>query len=313
MGVLSPFREGHPLAWLPDDHPLQSRAALHVGLNIGLCGCLTTCTLNEFLIMYCGVVDLLCSQLFRLIVASWNTQMVVMIDGTGTDFGPQVAAAIFGYILGISCTVSSFMFGRHVFEWLQSCHPTCRVPSIEDGERARNSNNCRRDTNAIDWPWGRSMLVVVIASLFFAFAWGDAFESILFYREMWITALLSPLGALIRWKLSELNTMNVRWAGMKWFPWGTFVANFIASILSVLALAMESRLKDISDPSYAWLSPSLRASEAGFAGSLSTVSTLVREMLYLETPGQTNGYCLITIVCSMLFSLLVYSPIIRSG
>jgi fluoride ion exporter CrcB/FEX len=50
-----------PLPWLPKDHPLQLHRALHTGLGVGFCGCLTT-------------------------FSSWNTQMVTMMVRTNRQF-----------------------------------------------------------------------------------------------------------------------------------------------------------------------------------------------------------------------------------
>jgi fluoride ion exporter CrcB/FEX len=67
-----------------------------MALKVGFCGCLTT-------------------------FASWNTQMVVMLDGTDTVLGSQVVAALCGYLVGLSTSVAAFVFGRHVH------HAWCRI------------------------------------------------------------------------------------------------------------------------------------------------------------------------------------------
>jgi fluoride ion exporter CrcB/FEX len=43
MGVLSPPTSEHPLPWFHSEHPLQQHTSFHLGLKVGLCGCLTTC------------------------------------------------------------------------------------------------------------------------------------------------------------------------------------------------------------------------------------------------------------------------------
>jgi hypothetical protein len=43
MGVLSPHTPEHPLPWFHSEHPLQQHTSFHLGLKVGLCGCLTTC------------------------------------------------------------------------------------------------------------------------------------------------------------------------------------------------------------------------------------------------------------------------------
>lgn len=60
MGILTAKKttppHAVPLPWLHKDHPLQKHTSLHMGLGVGLCGCLTT-------------------------FASWNSQMILMMVG----------------------------------------------------------------------------------------------------------------------------------------------------------------------------------------------------------------------------------------
>ena len=56
--------------------------------------------------------------------------MVAMLDGTDTELGHQVAPALFGYLIGVAGAVSSFIFGRQVYDWLLTLHP----PLEEDVE-----------------------------------------------------------------------------------------------------------------------------------------------------------------------------------
>lgn len=52
MGMISPVEDGHPLPWFRQDHRLQRHKLFHVGLKVGFCGCLTTCTSNIFLFVF---------------------------------------------------------------------------------------------------------------------------------------------------------------------------------------------------------------------------------------------------------------------
>lgn len=249
--------------------------------------------------------------------------MVVMMDGTDTDFGPQVGASFFGYLIGVACPVASFIFGRHIFDWLRSFHPLPQAPSIEDGITAGESEDHAGGAAPNDQQAGRSVLrklckiryIPMVASigLIFAFAYGDAVKGSLVYRKMWMATLLSPLGSVLRWRLSELNYRKRGWIGFEWLPWGTFAANIVAVMISAFTESLDSHVIDADDAAFDWLSPALQALGVGFAGSLSTMSTLVHEMFFLETPGKANGYCFTSIVCSMLIGLLIYSPIARSG
>ena len=124
-------------------------------------------------------------------VASWNTQMVVMMDGNDTEFGPQVVTALFGYLIGVTCVVSSFTFGRHVFEWLRSCHPLPQAASIEEGITAETSEDSalqvNSSTDGSQWNLlriNKHSPIVAVTGLLSAFAFGDAVEGSLFHRKI---------------------------------------------------------------------------------------------------------------------------------
>ena len=255
-----------------------------------------------------------------------------MLDGTDTLRGSQIVPALFGYMIGVACAASSFIFGRHVYDWWRSIHPppnddkiqyevTSQCEEIADMASAYSSaaesefsalkEGCNLASKLYKIKYGPLLFV---AALLAAFAVGDAVEGFLFYRLMWMSCLLSPFGAFLRWRISELNKRNLRWTrSLMWLPWGTFIANILGAVISLLTEALNSRFLDPDDAGYEWASPALIAIEIGFAGSLSTVSTMMREMFSLDTPKQSCIYCLLTLVASMLLGLLVYSPIIRAG
>jgi CrcB protein len=105
------------------------------------------------------------------------------------------------------------------------------------------------------------------------------------YRMMLYAGLLSPLGALLRWKLSKLNG---RLKKCDWFPAGTFVANLIASIFSAAMIGLETRYYNGST---FWSMGSVRAVKVGFAGCLSTVSTFISEVSgFLKSKHPLHGY-----------------------
>jgi fluoride ion exporter CrcB/FEX len=92
MGFLQPSRDldllnNVPMAFLGSKHWFQSWGVVHIGLRTGFCGSLTT-------------------------LASWNTQMVVMMNGK------QILSAIFGYILGLEAALASLAFGQTVAVWM---------------------------------------------------------------------------------------------------------------------------------------------------------------------------------------------------
>jgi len=264
--------------------------------------------------------------------------MVTMMDGSESDLGPQVAPALFGYMLGVSCAVSSFIFGRHVYDWLKSLHTepdgdveygtdrpspprryedqfadvgSCYSSGIDSQISMRIKEGWNVVSKLYKIKYGPLLFTLALFGVFGAV---DAKQGIAFYRRMWMTCLLAPLGSVVRWRISVLNKHNLRWTGhLMWMPWGTLIANVLAAVISVIAEATNSRVLDPGARGYSWLSPALYAIEVGFAGSLSTVSTLIREMFSLDNSKQSHVYCLFTIFSGCLFGLLFYSPIIRYG
>jgi fluoride ion exporter CrcB/FEX len=149
--------------------------------------------------------------------------------------------------------------------------------------------------------------------LIVAFGVADGVWGIPFYRRMWMIVLVSPFGALLRWRMSRWNNLKLGWKHLAWIPWGTFLANVTAVLISILAEATDARYVTKGDANYIWWSSALIAIEAGFAGSLSTVSTLVKELFDLasKNPARAYIYFLFTVFCSLLLSLAVYIPIMR--
>jgi fluoride exporter len=336
MGLLSPsivngINRGaiHPIAWFQQSHELQRHPAFAMALKVGFCGCLTT-------------------------FASWNTQMVVMLDGTDTVLGSQVVAALVGYLMGMCTALASFVCGQHVYEtWVRIHDPSSvltqpdtahevddAVEGMEQGA-ASNGDRCVQ-AKSVAMPdekparqsspflsqlrklWGavsgiRVMPFVLVAGMTGAFVAGDVVYDNMFYRKMWLCVVLSPCGALLRWHLSRYNASPPavaaaaisRW-NLEWVPWGTVASNMIAVVVSVLAEALEDRYAVRGEPGYDWISTVVPAIETGFAGSLSTVSTFVREIADLHTtPTRMYLYGFGSLTFAMLLGLLIYSPLIR--
>ena len=244
--------------------------------------------------------------------------MIVMLDGTYTELGPQVASALSGYLIGIACCVSSFLLGRHIHDWLRAQHDLPEPDSVvadEECIEVQHQNESLSVAKSASWPnqssvWARICLllapVLVWMGLAVAFVLGDVLNGVAFDRRMWMVVILAPLGALVRWKLSELNDRS-------WLPRGTLIANLVASVLSACIESLDSRLVSSDHIDATWTLQLLLAADAGFAGCLSTVSTLIKEMFEQDTPRRAHVYCFGTIVSAMLLGLAVYSPIARYG
>lgn len=268
--------------------------------------------------------------------ASWNTQMVVMLEGTYADLGSQVAPALFGYLVGAACAVSSFVFGRHVYDWWRAVHPiipgsgfnaaaaaATAVMVLDDDEERRASaastsplgqeSGCKRCWERFAVFIGIRVSPFVLLAVFLgAFFEADFVQGIAFYRKMWLSSLVAPFGALLRWKLAKYNESKGYVKCLEWVPWGTLMANMIAVVISAIMEAVELHYLDPQDPGYEWLVAILPAIETGFAGSLSTVSTFVKEIVDMKSPGRQFIYCWGSLVLAMFVGLLCYAPIVRS-
>ena len=129
------------------------------------------------------------------------------------------------------------------------------------------------------------------------------------YRQMWCSALLAPLGTIMRWRLARLNgRLQDHW---HWFPVGTFRANIIACLVS----AIVSGLLQSSQAWSPWGSTILYAIQSGFAGSMSTVSSFVVEanMLQKSFPHHAKAFLYMgsTLLLACALGLVVYIPIVR--
>lgn len=360
MGMLSASSE-HPIPWFPADHHLQRHASFQKGLTTGFCGCLTTCKFATVPTV-CLALSLDSPSNFPLfIVASWNTQMVAMLDGTNAENGPQVLSALFGYVIGILTAIAAFLWGRVVAHMLRnsssdhavhmnvartfdegdehassdcedepvgnasaeesastSDHMSC--PSDENNARGRadilgaslpDEHSIAEDssTEASLMHLGGSVMyfgtLLVAIGLILGFVYGDVASGYPFYRRMWMACICTPIGAIARHQLKQwLPTSNS-------IQWGTWMANILGSVISVLLQALTVRFL-ADDQNDALLGTFLWALQVGFAGSLSTVSTFVKELVSLDRLLDRHLYGILTLLVAMSLGLAIYSPIVRS-
>jgi fluoride ion exporter CrcB/FEX len=109
-----------PIAWLNEGHIFQSMAILQLGLKTGFCGSLTT-------------------------FSSWNSEMVVMIFGTG-DLSSQFIKALFGYLIGIETALGSYAFGKTVAIWFHKwMNPLLADEGVAATKRAEEGVHINRD------------------------------------------------------------------------------------------------------------------------------------------------------------------------
>ena len=127
------------------------------------------------------------------------------------------------------------------------------------------------------------------------------------YRKQFLSALLSPPGTLTRWYLSRLNG-KIKSERFEWLPIGTLLANTIGSIISALMAALSEELKNSDDEVMMLF---FAAIKAGYAGSLSTVSTFAAESvgLFRALPRYWWGYYYISLslFLAIIFGLVAYT------
>jgi len=287
MGFMTSFGVGWPpLACLSHGHPLQNEKGLHVGIKTALCGCLTT-------------------------FSSWNSQMVLMMDGTANPYlGQQILAALFGYTIGLQAAIISFRGGRTVAAWFH----LGKNPHVFDSALSKKTFRRRWYHDHVSWmtPLAVFILIGTLIGLYIA---GDVYWGIPYYRQLWIGCLTAPIGTLLRWELGTLNgKFSIR--GLYWFPTGTFLANFLGSILSA-GLTAWAIIEAGDVDAERWEIPTIKAISLGVAGSLSTVSTFAKECVEIEEKNPTYDkkrflYSKGTILSCCLVGLMVYSPIVRT-
>jgi len=111
IGMLTPrYKQIPAIPWLKSSHQCQQNLDMHIALRVGFCGSLTT-------------------------FASWNTQMVVMMDGYNTVLGSQVVSSLFGYSLGMVWSLMSFYVGQHTSIWLTLWRNPHLVDNLRDGQK----------------------------------------------------------------------------------------------------------------------------------------------------------------------------------
>ena len=352
MGLVSSLnptgvRPGSKLPWLNKDHPLQKHEGVHHAIKVGLCGSLTT-------------------------FSSWNSQMILMMDGSETELGSQVIPALFGYIVGMSCASWSFTMGGRAHDWLynwsngikddqqqnlgkltnddedEEMPPTswdsedsikrsttysnnggsttsgaaarkgAATTEREGGRRERKlANRAKRKEYLKGFTGIMHKVIPFMISIVVLVSYGATVTdgNFQFFRELCACSLLTPVGVHLRWKLAALNGRGIGSSSkFEWMPWGTFTGNMLAVVCSVIIQAIQMKHR-ISLEDYPYILALMVGMKTGLAGSLSTVSSFVKEVANLGTIHPTHAksyiYTGATLLGGMFLGLILYSPIIR--
>ena len=210
--------------------------------------------------------------------------------------------------------------GYHTHEWLR-LFPG-RISNVKNKGRilgpqpqdqppdSPHDSSCSRNDNTNYWHIGIVLPLLSLAVLIPAFLIGALKFNIAFYQELVLSSAFSSIGAVVRLKLSCLNSRKGCLSSLQWIPWGTLTANIVASVVSALIAAVSLRyLADFDTP---WSSSVVPAIKVGFAGSLSTVSTMVKEMFLFQGNGRSLTYALGSLLVAMVLGIVVFSPVVRS-
>ena len=302
----------HASALFPPTHRIHAHACFWAGLRAGLCGSLTT-------------------------FASWNTQMVRMITAPR---GVLVARAICGWLLGTQLAASSYAMGNHAAlsiakysgharAWRPPAPPEAsshcadeKVCDIKHDDDNNNNNNNKKYSYLVDELVVGVTFVALwaIAAVGVALNWHPA--------ELWVGCLSAPFGVYLRvylarwnaplsgayvWQSSTLleagegDDGNDNGNDKKWFPWGTFAANIIASVFD--AFMSGAMLQCTTNCEHV-----LTGLELGLGGSLSTVSTWMADFHLLMnqrhgTVARTRAYWYLisTLFVAASLSIAVYA------
>jgi len=82
-----------PIAWLSPMSSFQSMTVAHFAIKTGFCGSLTT-------------------------FSSWNSEMIVLIFGSGYNRSSQFMKALFGYLIGMETAMGSYVMGTTAAKFL---------------------------------------------------------------------------------------------------------------------------------------------------------------------------------------------------
>jgi fluoride ion exporter CrcB/FEX len=110
-----------PVAWLSPLADFQSMTLIHFAIKTGFCGSLTT-------------------------FSSWNSEMVVLMFGSGYNRSSQFMKALFGYLIGMETALGSYVFGTTVAKWLHRwVNPELAAEADAMREREREGVFINRD------------------------------------------------------------------------------------------------------------------------------------------------------------------------
>lgn len=125
------------------------------------------------------------------------------------------------------------------------------------------------------------------------------------YRDVTLSVVLAPAGALARWQLARLNVSRRAseprpLCERRAWPWGTALANLLATLFMAAFVTLQRTRAHTLRTCQA-----LDGLQDGLAGSLSTVSTLMLELTTLRPMRTAFAYLFVTWAVGVLVCLLL--------
>lgn len=291
--------EQKAVVFLGADHPWQSNIPLQVGVRTGLCGSITT--FSSWMLE---------AMTTCLTGNQWLTGIGQMIVGFACAvvsfvFGMQVALVIHHSIsrtplenemLRYSKKEADFVFGggedpERISGELEELEPDLPMQRpLSKVETSKSQDYVAEDSiqiersivkesremsgfhaQGIDHVAALLLVLLTVGSCF-----GVAYETKHYWiRNIWLSVLFAPFGCISRWLLSKANYSLKH--GWDWLPVGTLAANWTGVVLDYVLQSIQIRVA----PGY-WGSLVIDAVETGFCGCLTTVSTLMAEIVKLS-------------------------------
>ncbi|GAX26508.1 hypothetical protein FisN_23Lh032 [Fistulifera solaris] len=219
--------------------------------------------------------------------SSWNMQMVTMLEQG------DIAMAIVGYILGTFGAYGSFVLGTALLTHVR-VSDVSNDENDDDNSTHRNSSDTNASRKQHTFPRGIWLIpptLLACGLLLFSLTFTTT-NSSTFISTLAPLIWAAPAGALTRYVLSiKYNTAETPMRG-------TLIANWTACILLAVVTGLEIEGIDMSP----WAT--------GFLGSLSTVSTWIKE-IHCHDPPSNWLYAAISLGGAMLWSLVIYVPMHR--
>lgn len=347
MGLVSSLipeggRYGSKLPWLRNNHPLQNHQGIHHAIKVGLCGSLTTFSSwnSQMVTMIDGtdtelgpqLVPALFGYMIGMATACWSFIMGGRVHewlydcsnrrhmSSDEDEKPPSNPSL--HVVdhdeeqptSWDSEESSPRFSRSA-----SCHDGSMTFKADEVVRSAvpSRKMSFKDKMSVSYSistWLHKVIpFCIVVSLLLAYGLVADESNIQFYRELFTSSLLTPIGVHLRWKLAALNGRGIGSNHKyEWMPWGTLTGNLCAVVISIVFKALWMQYNH--GGSHPYVLALVVGMKTGVAGSLSTVSSFAKETVNLATVYPTHAKAYIystgTLTASMLIGLIIYSPML---